>query len=271
MSFTNLLRSEIRRALHRPLIRVWVAVALVGCVAAGIIIFLTSRDPVKFATDATHPARMVTWWDGGDDGLVTMGALFLMVGTVICAASFAGAEWKAGTMGTVLVWEPSRLRLHAARTLTAALLTLVIGLAVMLVFLAAALPAVFVNGTTAGVDGAWWASLVVALLRVVLVAAMLAILAVNIATIGRNTAAALVVIAAWAFVIERLIVGLRPQWARFMIIENVTAVVPWRAAKGDGFTRPPGLALASLVVYLAVIVAVATAGFARRDVAAVNT
>ena len=53
-----------------------------------------------------------------------------------------------------------------------------------------------------------------------------------------------------------------------MIGENVATVVPWTPLTGVEFSRPPAAALASLLVYLAVIVAIATASFARRDITA---
>ena len=87
---------------------------------------------------------------GGGDSFLLTAALFLVVGAAICGASVAGAEWRAGTITTVLTWEPSRLRLHAARTASAAILAFVIGFALEVVFLAAALPAVVLNGTTDG-------------------------------------------------------------------------------------------------------------------------
>ena len=53
-----------------------------------------------------------------------------------------------------------------------------------------------------------------------------------------------------------------------MIGENVATVVPWTPLTDVEFDRPPAAALASLVAYLAVIVAIATASFARRDITA---
>jgi hypothetical protein len=48
----------------------------------------------------------------------------------------------------------------------------------------------------------------------------------------------------------------------------VATVVPWTPLTDVAFDRPPTLALATLFAYLAVIVAIATASFTRRDVAA---
>ena len=91
----------------------------------------------------------------------------------------------------------------------------------------------------------------------------------NIATLGRNTAAALVALSVWMIALEGLVRGLRPGLARFLITENVVILVPWRALDNVEFHRTPGLALATVSVYLAVVVGITTLLFSRRDVAAV--
>jgi hypothetical protein len=267
----SMLVVEMRRALHRRLVRWMITLALTLCALTGVVIYLSSRDPVALARSTDHPAHMASWWATGGargDSLLLTAALFLVVGAAICGASVAGAEWRAGTVTTVLTWEPSRLRLHAARTASAAILAVVIGFALQVAFLMAALPAALLNGTTEGTDTAWWISLTAAMARISLVVALVAVLAVSVATIGRNTSAALVAMAAWALVIERTIAALRPGLARFMIGENVATVVPWTPLTDVEFNRPPAAALASLLAYLAVIVAIATASFARRDITA---
>ncbi|MDQ3468851.1 MAG: hypothetical protein M3487_03620 [Actinomycetota bacterium] len=265
--FVHLTVVEMRRALHRRLVRWMIALAVALCALAGVIVYLSSRDPFDLARDPTHPARLSSWWiSGGGDSFLTVGALFLVVGAAICGASVTGAEWKAGTITTVLTWEPSRRRLHGARTASAAILAFVIGFALQVVFLAATLPAVVLNGTTEGTGGGWWSGLVLAMVRIALITGLVAVLAVSIATIGRNTSAALIAMAAWAMVIERLVEGLRPQLGRFMISENVATVIPWAQMTGVDFERPPIVALAALLAYLAAIVAVATTSFMRRDI-----
>jgi hypothetical protein len=267
--FTRLTIVEMRRALHRRLVWWMVTLGVALCAAAGVIVFITSTDPSEVARDPAHPAHLSSWWSvGTGDSYLLTSALLLVVGAAICGASVAGAEWRAGTITTVLTWEPSRLRLHAARTLAAGILAFVIGLAIEVVFLAAAVPAVVLHGSTGGVDAAWWGGLALAMLRIAFATALVAVLALSIATLGRNTTAALVVIAAWALVVERLVAALRPALARFMISENVATFVPWRALADVEFERPPIVALAALVTYLAVIVAAATVSFIRRDVTA---
>ncbi len=268
MRFVRLTVVEMRRALHRRLVRWMIALALAMCGLAGVIVYITSRDPIELARSFAHPARMSSWWIAGSgDGILTVAALYLVVGAAICGASVAGAEWRAGTITTALLWEPSRLRLHAARTASAGILAFVIAFALQTVFLASTVPAVVLNGSTDGTDSAWWGALVLAMLRIALITALVAVLAVSVATIGRNTSAALIALAAWALVVERLIAGLRPQLARFMISENVATVVPWAQMTDVDFERPPVVAMTALIAYLSVVVAIATASFARRDVA----
>ncbi len=268
MRFLRLTAVEMRRALHRRLVRWMILIAVVFSALAGLIVFLSSRDPIKFALDQAHPARMVNWWtSGGEDDLLGTAAIFLVVGAAICGASVAGAEWRSGTMTTMLTWVPSRVRLHGARTLSAALLAFVISFSIQVFYLACSVPAVAANGTTSGTDASWWGALLFAMLRISLVTSLVAVLAVSIATIGRNTSAALVALAAWALVIERLVAGFWPKLGRFMIAENVATVVPWVQLSDVDFERPPIVALLALLTYLAAVVAAATALFARRDVA----
>ena len=100
---------------------------------------------------------MATWWTtcGGGDSLLLMAAVLPRCRCRDRGASVAGAEWRAGTVTTVLTWEPSRLRLHAARTVSAAVLAFVIGVVLEVAFLASVLPAVLLHGTTEGTDAAW--------------------------------------------------------------------------------------------------------------------
>ncbi|MGQ0824300.1 MAG: hypothetical protein ACT4OX_04560 [Actinomycetota bacterium] len=265
----NLLIVEMRRALHRRLVRWMIVLALVGCAFLGVVALVSSGDLSALDRAYGHPALMESWYRAGTgDGMNGIAASFLAIGAVVCAASVAGAEWKAGTVTTVLTWVPSRVRLHAARTVSAAILAFVISLALQVVLMLAATPAVVVNGETTGTDQHWWFGLLAATLRVSLITALIAVLALSIATIGRNTGAALVALAAWALVIEGLIRGLKPGLARFLIGENVVIVVPWAPLEDAEFQRGPVLALVTLLVYLTVICFAAGLSFTRRDIVA---
>jgi hypothetical protein len=268
MRLAHLTYVEMRRALHRRLVWWMIVVALLGCAFTGVVAYVSSQDAFELAQSTDHPAFMANWWDAVDgDGMLTIAAVFLALGAAICGASVAGAEWKAGTVTTVLTWEPSRVRLHSARTISATVLSFVIGFLLQVVFLAALLPAVVLHGNTDGTDGSWWSELLYAMLRISFVTALVAALALSIATIGRNTVAALVAISAWALIAEGLIRGYKPGLARWLITENVATVVPWSPLDSVDFHRGPGLATATLVVYLLVAAVIAGGTFFRRDIA----
>ena len=92
-------------------------------------------------------------------------------------------------------------------------------------------------------------------------------LGVALATLGRNTAFAFGAVFAWVAVIEGVIRGLRPGWAQYLWGENIGDRRGVGQMKNVEFTRGPVLALVTLVVYTAVLVAAATIVFQRRDIA----
>ena len=74
----NLLLVEMRRAMHRRLVRWMIALAVFGCAFMGFIAFITSGDltPQDYADG--HPAIMAKWFQAGSgDGMngFTLGRL----------------------------------------------------------------------------------------------------------------------------------------------------------------------------------------------------
>ena len=124
-----------------------------------------------------------------------------------------------------------------------------------------------VHGTTAGTDLAWWVGLVAAVLRIALFTGLSAVLGASLATIGRNTAFALVVAFGWLTIAEGLVRWLLPSARRFLWGENLGSVITWAQLPDADFIRPPVIALTTLLAYAAVVVVVATLDFRRRDIA----
>jgi len=270
----NLLIVEMRRALHRRVVRVLILIALFGCALAGVIAFTDSAGKTLaelHANGSSHPAVMRDWWIAGSgDGALSVSGLFLLLGGLFGGASVAGAEWRAGTVTTVLTWEPRRVRLHLTRTVACGILAAAIAFALQIVFLASFLPATLANGSTAGLDAHWWIALVAVMLRSSLLTAMGAMLGVALATLGRNTAFALVAVFAWIVALEGVIRGLKPGWARFLWGENLTTILTWSQLRNVKFQRGPFVALVTVTLYVSVIVAAATFAFRRRDVASTS-
>jgi hypothetical protein len=244
-------------------------VAVLGIALLGVIAFFDSagRTPAQLAANGTHPALMADWWvAGGGDGILMIAAIPLLLGGLLGGASVAGAEWRAGTVTTLLTWEPRRLRLHAARTISAFLLAMLIAIALEAVFLAATLPAVLAHGSTAGIDGAWWLALVGAIGRIALLTGGAAVVGVSLATVGRATTFALGAAFAWLAVGENLIRGLKPALQDLLVGDNLAIVLTWAQLDGASFTRSPAVAALTLVTYFGVVAAGAAATFARRDI-----
>ena len=104
-------------------------------------------------------------------------------------------------------------------------------------------------------------------MRSALLTSIAATLAVALATLGRNTAFALAAVFVWLVVVENLIRGLRPGWAGYLWGENLGTVLPWKQMENVDFSRGPGVALATIVLYTVVAVVAATVAFQRRDIA----
>jgi len=268
----SLLRTEMRRALRRRAVRVLIAIALVGCAFAGVVAYVGSAgktlNELRF-DDEGNPALMTDWWIADtNEGFLAVAMFFLFLGGFFGGATVAGGEWRAGTVTTVLTWESRRVRLHGARSASAAILAFVISFVLQVLFLASFLPAVFLNGTTEGADGSFWIGLGVVMIRTSVITAASAVLAIALATVGRNTAFAVITMFAWLVVVEGLIRGLRPSLARWLWTENLGTVMTWDQLDDATFARGPLVAGATLLAYCAVIVGLATLSFQRRDIAA---
>jgi hypothetical protein len=266
----NLLVVEMRRALHRPVVRILILVALLGCALAGVIGFVASsgKTLAEITADEMNPAVLTNWWVPAEsDGALLISGFFLLIGGLLGGASVAGAEWRAGTITTVLTWEPRRVRLHVTRTAACGFLAFVIAIFVQAIFLASFLPAVLAHGTTDGATFNWWMSLALAVMRSALLTSIATVLAIALATLARNTAFAFGVVFLWFAVIENLIRGLRPGWAQYLWGENIGTILPWKQIENVDFTRGPLVALGTIVVYVVVIAGAATITFQRRDIA----
>lgn len=262
---------EMRRALHRRVTWVLIGLAVVGVVVAGVTAFTSSTGLELAGAQAEgheSPAVMRQWWVAGTgDGLLLIAAFFLAMGGLIGGASVVGAEWRAGTVTTLLTWEPRRLRLHAARLGACAVLAVVISFVLQALFLASFVPAVAAHGTTSGADGAWWASLVAAMARVSVLTGLATVVGAALATLGRNTTAALVAGWGWMAVGENMVRNFVPDLRPLLIGENTTVLLTWAQLEDQGFSRAPVVALATVAAYGAALAVVSAARFHRCDIA----
>lgn len=204
--------------------------------------------------------------EGDGDSILSVTALFLAIGALMGGATFIGGEWRWGTITTLLTWEPRRTRVFLAKAVTAVLLTFVMGIILQALVGAAVLPAALWRGTTAGAGTEWLRGVSGAVLRASALAAAAAVLGYTVASIGRNTAAALGVAFAYVSVFEALVRGLKPGWQRWLIGENSAVFLTGRQLRNTHFERTVLEAGLILGLYLALLLGAGAFMFSRRDV-----
>jgi hypothetical protein len=274
---TGLIALEARRLWSRRLTRVLLLLILLGIIVAGVIVFIRSnRDLASARAEALRQRRseINSCIEGqfgplpgenrpGFDrpaacrrlvGLFVEDPRFhysslpeVLLGTSVpaivlgwvLAASSLGAEWHSGVMTTWLTWE------------------LVLGLAL--------LPAAALRGTTEGVGATWMAEVAGVVGRGAGAAAIMGLLGLGLASLGRNTAAALGAGFVYLAVIENLVRGLRPQWTPWLLTENAARFV---AAGPAGFLGSRTTLEAAVVVgaYAAAVFVAALVAFRARDI-----
>jgi ABC-2 type transport system permease protein len=295
---------EVRRCLARRLTWVLVGLALLGTAAAAVLIYVNTEDEdearataaaerrafveecvAHFGLPGTEAERRATCeeaqlqstdtvaltdlWASDDTGDSILGVttIFLVIAALLAGASTVGAEWRAGTITTLLTWEPRRVRVALAKVLAAALVAALIALVLQLVFAAALLPTLVGKGTTAGADADWYRAAAGGLARGLALVALAGAVGASIAMIGRNTAAALGAAFAYLVVFENIVRAWRPRYARWLIGDNAAAFLTGKEIEGLEYVRSFGLATTTLLAYVAAVVAVAVVLFRTRDIA----
>jgi len=197
-------------------------------------------------------------------------AVICMILAFLIGASAAGAEWAAGTMQSLLYWEPRRVRVVFAKVLG---LVVAAATAVVLaeaLFTVAALIAAQTRGTTTGLTSDLWVSQALLVLRGIGGAAFAAILGFSIAFAARLTAAAVAVGFVYFAVLEQLVVAWKLWLGRYLIGPLLGGWLNWgfkvETGAGQPLTVSGQRAGATLALYAAAILAAATVWFRRRDV-----
>jgi ABC-2 type transport system permease protein len=200
---------------------------------------------------------------------------FGVVVAVICAiaafvlgATAAGAEWAAGTMQALLFWEPRRIRVVLAKVLALVGVIAALVAAAAAVLTGAALLAGVLRGTTDGLTGDVWTSLLLLVLRAVGIAGFAAVLGFAIAFGSRFTAAAVGVGFVYFAVLEQLLLVWKEWLVRYLIGPLLGSWLNYGLTEEAGFVTTvsgPRAGL-TLAVYAAVILTVAALWFRQRDV-----
>lgn len=208
-------------------------------------------------------------------GIIPETGFLLFAVAAVIGASFIGAEYKAGTVESTLLWEPRRISVFGSKLGAAALTTLAIQVVLLALLVPAVLPAAFWRGTTAGADADFWTGLVGVILRSGIVGAAIAVIALSVSTVTRNTVGGVAVLlgytAASPIFTQVLLKRLRPidLSENLAVLANGGEVGRFvRNGAGYDIVVAHGVLGAALVVAVYVAIAVFIAGviFARRDV-----
>lgn len=280
----NLFLIEARRCLSRRLVWALVGVAVLGIVACAVIVFVTTAreqyatvcEPTADGTDYVCTRTLVPntfhlvdlWPEEGGDPALAVTVVFLAIGGLLGGASMIGAEWRAGTIGTVLTWEARRVRLAVAKLAASGVLAWLIAMALQVVLVVALVPAAAANGSTEGVDAGWLGNLAAGVFRSGAMTAMAAVVGASVAMLGRNTAAAFGAAFAYMMIGENVVRAWRPWLRPWLLGENSVIFITAERLSDPVVGRGFATATLTLVAYVVGLAALAVASFRLRDIAA---
>jgi ABC-2 type transport system permease protein len=273
VTFRALGIAEIRRLLSRRAVwfvmtgLLFLALAVVGVAA----VRSTGTGPLD------HTMRLSSLWVGhGSAGpsqtLVLAMSVYAFLGVVGIAATAVGGEYRAGTVGTLLTWEPRRHRVLAARLLAVAVVATVVYLTFALVFVGGWWLGATMRGSTE-VPAGFWPELLYTVARCTVVAVLLAELTAAVAFVTRSTVGAILVWFAYLVGVEGILAGRVPELRTSLLAVNLVAFLqsaPVRIEEG-GFGDParfaePGPGIVLVAVFTVAVVAAGLVLFRRRDV-----
>jgi hypothetical protein len=185
---------------------------------------------------------------------------------IVLGASAIGAEYRAGTVTTILTWEPRRVRLLAARIGAVALVSVGLFLLVSAVFIGGWALGASIAGSTAGADGEFWRELLAVVGRGTVLAVALPVISASLATLGRNTAAALGIWFGYLVAVEGILAAQVEKVTPWMLTISSAAFYGWERIDVNEQSVSPGAGTLQVALYVLIVGAVAFAAFARRDV-----
>ena len=296
----RLLTTDLRRYFSRRAVRATGVLALLAILFAAFIVFInSSRDPAAVREAQQQQAQFVEdcveFHQGpvpeGFDSVaefceettgvaadprfhltemseVLQGMGFLLVILAIgLGATFIGADWGAGTMTTILTWEPRRSRVWAMKVLAGAIFVFLATFLIQTLLIGVLAPVAAIRGTTEGADAAWLGDIAIAALRSALACALMATIGMSITMMARVTAAAVIVSFVYFAVLENVMRAFRPNWARWLPGDNLALfVIGPEEVSMPGFEPSELRALITIIGYAAIFFGVALVVFRARDV-----
>jgi ABC-type transport system involved in multi-copper enzyme maturation permease subunit len=194
----GLIRSELLRLRSRRVLVVLTGVGVLGIVV-GMTIAAVKSDP-----GSGNPLEL----SGLPDVLKGISFILIVLGLVVGASS-VGADWHAGSIATLLTWEPRRTRVFGARLLVVGITVFLVTVALQTLLALLFLLVAYTRGSTELASGVRGAS-AGAIVRIGATAAIGSMLGASIAMLGRSSAAALGAVFGYLAVVENLLAACFP-------------------------------------------------------------
>lgn len=223
---------------------------------------------LEFATATVQHDRRVNIHDNLSDTIKGTGVAMVFVAFVI-GASFIGAEFSAGSIGSQLVFEPRRARIVVVKALAVGIGLAILAIGVLLYIAILQGVGSSLRGVFAGLDGTWFAARSGDIGRVAAAVALAGIAAYAITVVTRRTVAAVagLLIVGWV----SAIIGSLHQWRWVAKYNPTSAFVAMaldfsRHNSDGGDVIPVRTATVSACLWAVALTVVAAIVFARREV-----
>lgn len=218
-----------------------------------------------------------------EDFALAVGVATAMLAFLL-AATFIGAEWSSKNLIAWLFWEPRRLRVMAAKLLALLSSVLVLAVLAQVIWFGTAKVLLHYRGLPVSSLGPqaehFWSHVVNAQLRAALLVLITGLIGFSLASLMRNSAAALGVAFVYFAVVENVIRALNPNLQPYLFTTNLAA---WIVSSGitvygkqvynpaEGYVLPKEIHISNvhggvmLLVFAGIATVVSLAVFARRD------
>lgn len=203
---------------------------------------------------------------------------FVILLGALLGASLAGADWTSNTMGTLLTWEPRRVRVFLIRALVVAVVALAVTLFLQIAFAVVFWLVTVVRGVTTFLPPNLFGDVADTMLRVSAMAIAFALVAYVLAMIGRSTVSSLGVLFGYLILFEGVIAGFRPSIMGSLFVRAAVVVIGRQPIlmepkdfSGPGIPQPIVLmdvtkAWVVVAIYVLVLGVLSLVQFQRRDV-----
>ncbi len=195
----------------------------------------------------------------------------------VIGASYFGADVKTGVIEQILTWEPRRLRLIAARVVSAIVGVAILAMILTIFFVILMYGLAASTGTTGGLTGEFWGNLAGAIVRLGIAAGLFAAFGLGITVIVNNSLASIVGFVIYFFIIDGVIGAFLGSVAPYTPVTNTSAfasATDVEKIEGSVFVEDVstvfvhGYRTAGLIMAAYVVAAVAAGAllFQRRDI-----